>query len=715
MASIDLYTTSNLLRYISEWDPREPAHTKGGYMDGEIKIPNVEGKLRMEIQTFPADDVDPLVGNIHPCLLHVVMIGKGKRDQKMEPVPTYYHWKQVFQIENGKVYVVNRMSELDVEKDGSPRQVPPMAVVTDVKGNSIVLGRKKDELNLILLQPKQQARAKPTEATVTKVLADRLQINNKEKLELYEQYFKKKFAKNLKRVRLRVDFYKENGDHCGSSISPQTIVDTGNKEIGSMDFYDATPHKSCVKGGRKIIMVSEYNLAKDVLPIFQVHDESGVHRCDLDKFINQPQPDDYNLKNQTIIFLTPAQPRLQELHKNLNNFSIKLLAKRKGDGYTSNKMFNFRYIDHKSNSCLFCDFNVDSDEVVQIESGIEGPKPGGKKRKMNPTPVLNCKRTMSSSSDGSSQMNTYPGASPPYDISGTFEIQASSPDSGVDTRFNGYISDGGYTSNSDQFEYTTTLTQEQLENLGATTEAAKFVMAEDDVPLPKAHETADEQFQKEIQLMEQDIGEFVDENEVRKVLGMDSENIESHWGHKEIKEQYHDNIENIDIDQLYRIDVPEIDFGQQTAQISNLGSSFYNGSPHYNAMNSYGNMSIIQTDGASDGMKHVPVVLQHRIQKDSMRKEDLITKMKVEEVEKSEVKDKSHKMKQRTPKQKKPSIDQESTCIEDFPLLTMIFMVFLIIFKLIGESVFEISHAAVIVVAMAFAMCMVYGKNKLSS
>ena len=47
--------------------------------------------------------------------------------------------------------------------------------------------------------------------------------------------------------------------------------------------------------------------------------------------------------------------------------------------------------------------------------------------------------------------------------------------------------------------------------------------------------------------MEQDIGEFVDENEVRKVLGMDSENIESHWGHKEIKEQYHDNIENIDI------------------------------------------------------------------------------------------------------------------------------------------------------------------------
>eukprot|EP00091_Calanus_sinicus_P004487 TRINITY_DN1480_c0_g1_i12.p1 TRINITY_DN1480_c0_g1~~TRINITY_DN1480_c0_g1_i12.p1 ORF type:complete len:114 (-),score=19.77 TRINITY_DN1480_c0_g1_i12:46-387(-) len=87
MASIDLYTTCNLLRYISEWDPREPAHTKGGYMDGEIRIPNVEGKLRMEIQTFPADDVDPLVKNIHPCLLHVVMIGKGKETRKWNRCP----------------------------------------------------------------------------------------------------------------------------------------------------------------------------------------------------------------------------------------------------------------------------------------------------------------------------------------------------------------------------------------------------------------------------------------------------------------------------------------------------------------------------------------------------------------------------------------------------------------------------------------------------
>ena len=38
---ISLYTTDTLLRYKSEWDPRLHAHTKGGYLDGEIRVPKV--------------------------------------------------------------------------------------------------------------------------------------------------------------------------------------------------------------------------------------------------------------------------------------------------------------------------------------------------------------------------------------------------------------------------------------------------------------------------------------------------------------------------------------------------------------------------------------------------------------------------------------------------------------------------------------------------
>ena len=39
---IILYTTDTLLRYKSEWDPRVLANTKGGYLEGRIRVPEVE-------------------------------------------------------------------------------------------------------------------------------------------------------------------------------------------------------------------------------------------------------------------------------------------------------------------------------------------------------------------------------------------------------------------------------------------------------------------------------------------------------------------------------------------------------------------------------------------------------------------------------------------------------------------------------------------------
>ena len=39
---ISLYTTDTLLRYKSEWDPRVDANTKGGYLEGRIRVPEVE-------------------------------------------------------------------------------------------------------------------------------------------------------------------------------------------------------------------------------------------------------------------------------------------------------------------------------------------------------------------------------------------------------------------------------------------------------------------------------------------------------------------------------------------------------------------------------------------------------------------------------------------------------------------------------------------------
>ena len=49
---ISLYTTDTLLRYKSEWDPRRHARTKGGYLDGEIRVPKVVF-ISLEIAFLP--------------------------------------------------------------------------------------------------------------------------------------------------------------------------------------------------------------------------------------------------------------------------------------------------------------------------------------------------------------------------------------------------------------------------------------------------------------------------------------------------------------------------------------------------------------------------------------------------------------------------------------------------------------------------------------
>ena len=92
--------------------------------------------------------------SIQACL-HVVRIGKGKRYNWKEPVPTKVHWRQIFEIYEDKVSVINQTSELDVEKDGkTKRNVPAKDVVTEMHNNLITLGSSKEHLNLVILRPK---------------------------------------------------------------------------------------------------------------------------------------------------------------------------------------------------------------------------------------------------------------------------------------------------------------------------------------------------------------------------------------------------------------------------------------------------------------------------------------------------------------------------------------------------------------------------------
>jgi len=372
---ISLYTTDTLLRYKSEWDPRLHAHTKGGYLDGEIRVPKVAPNttLFMTLETFPAEDVHPAVAGIHPCMLHLVRMGNGKRHSWLEPVPTKIHWRQTFEIQGDKVSVINTTSELDVEKDGvTKRKVPEMDVVTEMHNNTIILGGSKGNLNLVFLKPKQSN----CDATITKVLSDRLGVTDEKVLDQYKKHFVgKEGGINMMKIRVKVSFFNSARALICSSISPQTVVDNGSKKIGCMEMYDCWPRKSSPTGGRKIMMISEYDLADDVVPRFELYDGEGIHRTDVQDWIVQPikSASTMAIKNATIIFLTPAQPHLEKIQNQIGNFSLKLVAHRQGDGMTS-KAFAFEYT-----TC--CDHRMDGDEEAKIE-GQDRAKPGCKKRNL---------------------------------------------------------------------------------------------------------------------------------------------------------------------------------------------------------------------------------------------------------------------------------------------------------------------------------------------
>merc|ERR1712045_978195 len=138
----------------------------------------------------------------------------------------------------------------------------------------------------------------------------------------------------MKKFRLRVDFYNDNGQTIETTVS-ETIKDTGNKKSGVMDINDVSAQRSCTRGGRKVFIESEYSLARDVKPVFQVYNRHRHHFSEYDHLLNQPGEDEEHLRvrNYSIQLITPAQ--LEENIKFLTNsdFHIELLLKRSSDKY----------------------------------------------------------------------------------------------------------------------------------------------------------------------------------------------------------------------------------------------------------------------------------------------------------------------------------------------------------------------------------------------
>ena len=114
-------------------------------------------------------------------------------------------------------------------------------------------------------------------------------VDDPEALQLLTDTYTGKNSLNLKKVKLKVDVFSlESDELLGSDISG-AVFDTASKAHGAMDLHDATPLRSCADGGRKIVMIAEFGLAKDVEPRFQLYDSDGKRlKNEEEKLLIQP-------------------------------------------------------------------------------------------------------------------------------------------------------------------------------------------------------------------------------------------------------------------------------------------------------------------------------------------------------------------------------------------------------------------------------------------
>jgi len=380
----------HLFRYPSEWDPRQNGKTKGGYLEGQIRLPDTGGNFRVLLSTYPDTPHSPpnlqlakSETEIHPTLLHVVRKGQGnRRYNNKEPVPNINHWQQEFEVRGKKVFICNKTSENDELRSVA---IPDKDEMFELSEDMVLrVGKDAGELNMIILIPKTEKRANGNDVSLNKLLQSRVQ--NSAVLEALSESYRGKNSVNLKKVKLKVEVFDlESGVILGSSIS-RAISDTASKAHGAMDLHDTTPLSSCANGGRKVVMLAEFGLAKDVSPRFQLYNHEGKRVCgEEETLLRQPQLNDTSIMKESIVFITPAQPHIETIRS--RGYTIKLLARRASDGYTSKKKFDFDYLPHDYyDPCFFCYENPDNNPEssrARLVPMKEVARPGLRKRQMS--------------------------------------------------------------------------------------------------------------------------------------------------------------------------------------------------------------------------------------------------------------------------------------------------------------------------------------------
>jgi len=381
----------HLFRYPSEWDPRQNGKTKGGYLEGQIKLPRTGGNMKVLLSTYPDvphsspnHQLSQTEAEIHPTLLHVVRKGNGnRRYNSKEPVPSIHHWQQCFEVRGRKVYICNKTSENDDDRKEPIAEKDEMFDIGE--DMTLKIGKDAGELNMIILIPKTEKRANVNDVSLNKLLHSR--TSNAAVLETLSMTYRGKNSVNLKKVKLKVEVFDlDTGTGLGSDIT-NAISDTASKAHGAMDLHDVTPLRSCATGGRKVVMLAEFGLAKDVEPKFQLYNSQGIRLLEEEEsLLKQPQITDTSIMRESIVFITPPQPQAEYIRS--RGYKVRLVARRSSDGYVSKKKFDFDYIPHDYyDPCFFCFENPDnipqSGYRAKLVPMKEVARPGLRKRQMS--------------------------------------------------------------------------------------------------------------------------------------------------------------------------------------------------------------------------------------------------------------------------------------------------------------------------------------------
>lgn len=248
---------------------------------------------------------------------------------------------------------------------------------------SVKLGGGKDELMLVILLPKTDARAKKGELNISSVLKERLSgVCDEQTFKKLRGFFEKE--DNQHTVRLVAKVFKDNmllG--CASSCG---IPDTGHKSVGALNVSKASPLFSCDRGGTEVTMVSAYkNWHKSVIPTFYLKNRNGFKIAE-DSTENvrlvQPKKEDVSNDGKSLSFPPPAQPYMDDWKR--EGMQLYLRVKRE-DGMISPRSFPFKYISHASipPESPMCVHDDSPEERYVLEDGVttDLPKHTGPKLK----------------------------------------------------------------------------------------------------------------------------------------------------------------------------------------------------------------------------------------------------------------------------------------------------------------------------------------------